>query len=169
MNEIDRNLVGLLQIDATLAYAELGARVGLSASSINERLKRLKAEGIIRRIVADIDPACLGLDLLVFMLIELSDSEGESRLHAVAREGGEVLECHHLAGEFSHLLKLRLAGTAELESFLADRIKKLPGLRRAHCLIALSSIKDSRALPIDKGREPAGPRRRLARGKEGRC
>jgi Lrp/AsnC family leucine-responsive transcriptional regulator len=59
----------------------------------------------------------------------------------------EVLECHHLTGDFSYLLKLRLRDTAHLEHFLMDGLKPLAGVVRTHTLIALSSVKETHILP----------------------
>src|SRR5512147_2456980 len=108
MDEIDRTILDQLQADSTRTYAEIGAAAGLSASAVNDRLKRLKAEGVIRRLTADIDPAAIGLALLAFVLVAVNDAPGEGRFRDAMRQAPEVLECHHLTGEFSYLLKLRL-------------------------------------------------------------
>jgi Lrp/AsnC family leucine-responsive transcriptional regulator len=147
LDEIDRNIVAMMQLDATLAYADLGERVGLSASTINDRLKRLRAKGVIRRVSAEIDPHALGLDLMVFVLVELSGRAEEQAFVAAMRAAPSVLECHHIAGEFSYLLKVRVASTAAYEDFLDRHLKSLAGIRRTQSLISLSSAKDSRVLP----------------------
>ncbi|WP_374650128.1 Lrp/AsnC family transcriptional regulator [Dongia sp.] len=147
LDEIDRNIIALMQLDATMAYADLGERVGLSASAINDRLKRLRAKGVIRRVSAEIDAHLLGLDLMVFVLVELSGRSEELAFVAAMQAAPAVLECHHIAGEFSYLLKVRVASTAAYEEFLDRRLKSLPGIRRTQSLIALSSAKDSRVLP----------------------
>lgn len=149
LDEIDRSIVGLLQVDATLAYADLGERVGLSASTINDRLKRLRTKGIIRRINADIDPHALGLDLMVFVLVEISGIEAEQAFLTKMQAAPAVMECHHIAGDFSYLLKVRVASTGAYEAFLNSHLKTLAGIRRTQSLIALSSPKDSRALPTE--------------------
>jgi len=147
LDDIDRSILGMLQADATLAYADLGERVGLSASTINDRLKRLRTKGIIRRISAEIDPHALGLDLLVFVLVEIGGIEAERAFLAAMQAAPSVLECHHIAGDFSYLLKVRVASTGAFEEFLSGNIKNLAGIRRTQSLIALSSPKDSRMLP----------------------
>jgi Lrp/AsnC family leucine-responsive transcriptional regulator len=152
LDEIDRSIVGLLQVDATLAYADLGERVGLSASTVNDRLKRLRTKGIIRRISAEIDPHALALDLMVFVLVEVSGIEAEQTFLAKMQAAPAVMECHHIAGDFSYLLKVRVASTGAYEAFLNSHLKNLAGIRRTQSLIALSSPKDSRALPTDASR-----------------
>lgn len=147
LDEIDRSIVGMLQADATLAYADLGERVGLSASTINDWLKRLRAKGIIRRISAEIDPHALALDLMAFVLVELGGIEAERAFLAAMQAAPAVMECHHITGDFSYLLKVRVASTSAYEDFLNSNIKNLAGIRRTQSLIALSSPKDSRSLP----------------------
>ena len=148
MDDIDRIIIDQLQKDGDLTYAEIGAAAGLSASAVNDRLKRLRAEGVIRGMTADIDPAAIGLGLLAFVLVAINDPQGEARFRQTMKDGAEVLECHHLTGDFSYLLKLRLRDTAHLEHFLMDRLKPLSGIVRTHTLIALSSVKETHVLPV---------------------
>jgi Lrp/AsnC family leucine-responsive transcriptional regulator len=138
--------VDRLQGDGGLTYAEIGSAVGLSASAVNDRLKRLRADGVIRRMTAEIDPAALGLTLLAFVLVAVNEPVGEARFREAMKGAPEVLECHHLTGDFSYLLKLRLRDTAHLEHFLMDRLKPLSGVVRTHTLIALSSVKETHIL-----------------------
>jgi Lrp/AsnC family leucine-responsive transcriptional regulator len=143
MDDLDRIILDQLQADGAQTYAEIGATAGLSASAVNDRLKRLRAEGVIRRMTADIDPAAVGLSLLAFVLVAVGDAPAESRFREAMKAAPEVLECHHLTGDFSYLLKLRLRDTAHLEQFLMDRLKPLGGIVRTHTLIALSSVKET--------------------------
>ena len=92
LDEIDRNIVATMQLDATLAYADLGERVGLSASTINDRLKRLRAKGVIRRVSAEIDPHALGLDLMVFVLVEVAGRTEELAFIAAMQAAPAVME-----------------------------------------------------------------------------
>jgi Lrp/AsnC family leucine-responsive transcriptional regulator len=147
MDEIDRIILDRVQADGASTYAEIGAVAGLSASAVNDRLKRLRAEGTIRRMTADVDPVALGLGLLAFVLVAVNEPPGERRFRAAMKAAPDVLECHHLTGDYSYLLKLRLRDTAHLEQFLMDRLKPLAGVVRTHTLIALSSVKETHILP----------------------
>jgi Lrp/AsnC family leucine-responsive transcriptional regulator len=97
---------------------------------------------------ADIDAAAIGLGLLAFVLVAVNDPQGETRFRQAMKDAAEVLECHHLTGDFSYMLKLRLRDTAHLEHFLMDRLKPLSGIVRTHTLIALSSVKETHVLPV---------------------
>jgi Lrp/AsnC family transcriptional regulator, leucine-responsive regulatory protein len=146
MDDIDRIIVDRLQNDGALTYAEIGAAAGLSPSAVNDRLKRLRTEGVIRRMTAEIDPTAIGFGLLAFILVAVNEPQGDGPFREAMKVAPEVLECHHLTGDFSYLLKLRLRDTAHLEHFLMDRLKPLPGVVRTHTLIALSSVKETHIL-----------------------
>ena len=146
----DRIILDQLQTDSTQTYAEIGAAASLSPSAVNDRLKRLRAEGVIRRMTADIDPSAVGLSLLAFVLVAVNEPQGEGRFREAMKAAPEVLECHHLTGDFSYLLKLRLRDTAHLEQFLMDRLKPLSGVDRTHTLIALSTVKETHILPASQ-------------------
>lgn len=156
MDAIDRKILIELQRDADLPYAELGSRVGLSASAINERLKRLKAGGQLRRLTAEIDPAAFGLNLLAFLLVRLDRSADEEAFRAAMAQAPQVLECHHITGQYSYLLKLRLRQAADLERFLSAEVKPIPGVAATETIIALSSVKDGGDL-ADPETPVAGP------------
>ena len=146
LDEIDRMLLAALQRDGQVSYAELGARVGLSASAVNDRLKRLKAKGVLLRITAEVAPAQLGREFLVFLLVELGELRQEPEFLARMQARPEVLECHHIAGDYSYLLKLRLSGTGHLERFLSEQVKSIGGIQRTHSIIALSTVKETREI-----------------------
>jgi Lrp/AsnC family transcriptional regulator, leucine-responsive regulatory protein len=146
LDDIDRALLQALQKDGQISYAELGSRVGLSASAVNDRLKRLKNKGVLQRITAEVSPVALGREFLVFILVELGDLKQEPEFLARMRASPEVLECHHVAGDYSYLLKLRLTGTGHLERFLSAQVKSIDGVQRTHSIIALSSAKETREI-----------------------
>lgn len=146
MDAIDRKIIAAIQRDSSLTNAEIGAEVGLAPSSVNDRLKRLRADRVLRRMTAEVDPAALDLKLLAFILVVVEDGEGETTFRQTMEAAPEVLECHHVTGEFSYLLKLRLRDTAQLEAFLMNKLKALKGVSRTQTLIALSSAKETHIL-----------------------
>lgn len=146
LDDTDRALLARLQQDGSTPYAELGAGVGLSASAVNDRLKRLKNKRILRRIVGEVDPAALNREFLVFLLVGIGDMHQEQEFRTRMAARPEVLECHHIAGDYSYLLKLRLAGPGHFERFLSEQVKTIGGIQRTHSVIALSTIKETQAI-----------------------
>ena len=97
----DRHILRLVQQDATLAQAEIARQVGLSTAAVHERLKKLEASGVIRRWTAVVDPAAVGVQVTAFVEVFLEHPRFERAFLERLRELDEVLECHHVTGEFA--------------------------------------------------------------------
>lgn len=148
MDSIDRELVRLLQEDGKRSHAELSEAVGLAVSTVNERLKKLHAQGVVRRYVALIDPKAFDLDICAFVQVLITGPQLEQPFEERMERIPEVLECHSIAGEFSYLLKVRVRSTAHLEQFLREHIKSVPGVVRTHSMIVLTTPKETTAIPV---------------------
>ncbi|MFD1254137.1 MULTISPECIES: Lrp/AsnC family transcriptional regulator [Devosia] len=138
MDEIDLKIVALLAQDARRALADIGQVVGLSPSSVNERIKRLVASGAIRRFTVDAAPEALGLATLVFLWVALRQDADEEAFRRFASAHPNIFECHHVTGAWSYLVKLRVASVADIEGVLAE-LKAQRFLGRSETVIALSS------------------------------
>jgi Lrp/AsnC family transcriptional regulator, leucine-responsive regulatory protein len=147
-DSIDLQILDLVQNDGRLTYSELGAAVGLSISAVNERLRKLNASGAIRRVVAVVDPDAVGLSLTAFIQVLLERPEHDAPFRSAVRDIPEVQECHHIAGDYSYLLKVRTRNTAHLEELISQGIKQLPGVVRSQTTIVLSTPKETTLLPI---------------------
>lgn len=154
MDDIDRALLDILQQDGRRSYGELGEAVGLSVSGVNERLKRLRARGVIRATVALVEPHAVGLDVLAFVQVLLDRPEHEAGFRDAIAAIPEVIECHHVTGDWSYQLKLRTRTTGHLERVMMEAIKSIPGVVRTQTLIALSSPKETTVLDLTP--EPSG-------------
>jgi len=150
MDTIDRKILDYVQQKGRDTYAEIGAAVGLSVSAINERLKKLERAGTIKGWGARVDAKHVGQGVLAFMLLLIDRPDNEKKLVEAICALPQVLECHHITGEWSYLLKLRLGDVSEIETVLADTIKQNPGAIRTHTLLALSSRKETAALPCHR-------------------
>lgn len=147
MDAYDRKIIDTLQADGRAAQAVIAASVGLSLSAVNERVRRLTDSGAIT-VRAVPDPAALGFDVLAFVMILLGHPRDDGPFRAALAGVGEVQEVHHVTGEWSYLLKIRTPTTADLEKLLAERVKIIPGVTRSLTMIALSSPKETSALPM---------------------
>src|SRR5215471_4265036 len=131
IDKIDRRILSILQGDGRIANVELAERIGLSPTSVGERLKRLQREGFVEGYGARLDPHRLGLGLLVFVEVLLDKTTPENfHLFADAvRRSPEVLECHMVAGGFDYLVKTRLPNMTAYRRFLGEVLLALPGVR----------------------------------------
>ncbi len=116
-DEIGWKILGELQQNARIAFAELGRRVGLSTPAVTERVHKMEEAGIILGYRAQIDPAKAGLPILAFITVKVS---GENLIHfmKLAASRPEVLECHRVTGADSFLLKTAVSDVAHLERLL---------------------------------------------------
>lgn len=146
MDAIDRKILDHLQYHGRDSYAQIGEVVGLSVSAINDRIKKLRANGAVRHWSAVIDPSIAGRNLLAFVSIQLERPEHDKPF--VERVSGidDVQECHHVTGDWSYILKIRVRDTASLERLIVDKLKTVPGVVRSQTVIALSSAKETHAL-----------------------
>jgi len=116
LDATDWSILRELQQDARLSYNELGRRVALSAPAAAERVRKLEDKGIITGYAAEVDPAKVGLPILVF--IQLHCAPGECLLKTNTPEAfPEMLEMHKLSGSHCSLLKVAVASMLHLEAF----------------------------------------------------
>ena len=150
LDPFDKDLLALLQEDASLSAADIGARIGLSQSPCWRRIHRLEEAGLVTRRVALLDRHKLGLDVLVFALVKLN-AHGRRSLpefsDAIQRYP-EVQECFTLMGEMDFLVRIVTWDIQSYERFFFDTLSQLPGVQEVHSNIAMSEKKSTTALPL---------------------
>lgn len=150
LDKIDRKILAILQREARIAITELASRVGLSATPVSERVKRLERENVITGYHAHLDPQALGLRILVFVELRLSKKSSEI-FDAVKRELAfvpEVLECHLVAGEFDYLVKARIPDMSDYRSLLGRILLKLPMAIESRSYVVMEEIKESHVIDV---------------------
>src|SRR5216117_2484386 len=130
LDERDRQLLALVQRDAKASQAVLAKQVGLSAAAVNERLKKLEHSGAIRRYTALVDPAMVGTPLAAFVEVFIEHPRHEPAFIERVLAMDEVQECHHITGEFSLLLKVRVRDLPSLQQLLLARLNATEGVRQ---------------------------------------
>ncbi len=140
-------------IDGRATWAELAAELGLSAPAAAERVRKLEERKIIRGYAAIVDPAQTGYELTAFVSVTLDRPQHRSKFTRALEKMPEVVECHHVAGDFDYLLKVRCRGTADLDGLLSNRIKELPGIARTRTTIVLGTLKESIVAPLASATE----------------
>lgn len=151
IDETDLRLIELLQQDARTPQHELARTVGLAASSVNERIRKLGERGIITGYHAQISADAFGYDLLAFIYVAWSKPETEKAFLKKITGQPTVMEIHHVTGAWNYMLKVRVRNTRMLEGLLARVIKAVPGVERTETIIVLSSLKETAQIPT---REP---------------
>ncbi len=151
MDEKDRQLLKHLQGDARLTNTELAKRVDLSPPGLQRRLRKLEDAGIIEQYVTLLDREAVGFDMLCFVQVTLLRHEPESirRFKEIVQDMPEVLECHHITGEFDYFLKVIVRNREHLEKFLVEKLTPVPGMDKIRTSLVLREIKSTTCLPIE--------------------
>jgi Lrp/AsnC family transcriptional regulator, leucine-responsive regulatory protein len=120
IDRLDCRILTVLAADARITLADLARKVGLSAPSVAERMKRLEENGVIRGYAVQIDPAALGLPLAA--LIRVQPMPGQlAKLTALLSRLEAIVECDRVTGDDCFVAKAHVASVRELEA-LIDRI-----------------------------------------------
>ena len=139
LDEIDRNILEVLQGDCKVALAKVGEQVGLSAPSIVERVRKLENEGFIKGYHARLDARRLGLDVTAFISVWTTHARAIKEFEGHLKDFEDVLECHHVTGDPTLLLKVKTRNTDSLER-LISAVRSLPGVERTETNVVLSTL-----------------------------
>lgn len=150
LDGFDRRLIAVLQDDSSLTNAALGERIGLSASQVSRRRQRLEDIGILRGYRAILDPAALGLDVIVFIHVSLAAHSGENarRFRDLVRAIPAVLEAHAVSGEADYLLKVATRTLQDLADLINGVLLAHDTVARVRSEIVLESLKAYGPLPL---------------------
>ncbi|MAI07105.1 MAG: transcriptional regulator [Alphaproteobacteria bacterium TMED87] len=149
MDLIDRNILDLLQADASLSIAEIAKKVCLSQTPCWKRIQKLENLGIIKGRVALLDSKKLNLGLTVFVQLKTDkhDERWLTKFAETVRDMPEVVEVYRMAGEIDYLLRVVVSDTDSYDHFYKALIKKVP-LNDVSSSFAMEEIKYTTALPI---------------------
>ena len=151
LDDLDRAILRELQADGHLSNADLARHISLSPPATHTRVRRLEQLGYIRQYTALVDREKLGYDLLCFVqvTIQLHQPEQVRSFPAHIRQLPEVLECHHVTGDYDYLLKIIVRHRKDLESFLMDRLTPVPGVARIQTNVVLDEIKSTTQVSVE--------------------
>jgi Lrp/AsnC family transcriptional regulator, leucine-responsive regulatory protein len=144
LDDRDLAILTALQNDARATYADVGAAVGLSASAVHDRVRKLEQQGVIRGYRAVLNPEAIGLFVTALIAVTPLDPHQPDDLPARVREFPEVEDCYSVAGEANYVLKVRTRTTGDLED-LIRRLREKAGVT-TNTTIALSIPFEDRPL-----------------------
>lgn len=140
----DRKIIDALVEDGRMTITDLAARVGLSKTPCQIRLKRLVDSGVITGFRAIVDPRKLGMDHVAFTEVKLTDTREKAlgEFNAAVRRIPEVEECHMIASNFDYLLKVRTADIRRYRIVLGEKISTLPHVGSTSTYVAMETVLD---------------------------
>ncbi len=165
----DRAILELLQDNCKQSMAQIGEKVGLSAPSVVERIHKLEESGVITGYVARVDARRLGKDVTAFLGVFTEQPRSIGSLERQISTIDDVLECHHVTGVHTLMVKVKTENTESLEQ-LIERIRSLEGVSRTETMVALSTQTERQRIALDARDEFVArpPRRGGGRARGGR-
>jgi Lrp/AsnC family leucine-responsive transcriptional regulator len=159
LDGIDRQLLAELQSDCKRSLKEIGAAVSLSAPSVLERVRKLESAGIIKGYHALLDARKVGLDISAFIGVSISNPALLSAFEEWVESIPQVLECHHVTGGHTLLLKVKTQNTEDLEQ-LISRVRSMEGVASTETMVVLSTHTERVEIALPPGEPVADARRR---------
>jgi Lrp/AsnC family leucine-responsive transcriptional regulator len=153
----DLRILDLLQENCKRPLAAIGEKVGLSAPAVMERVHKLEESGVVQGYVALLDARMLGMDVTAFIGVSVAHPKLIGAFEREVARMDAVLECHHVTGAHTLLLKVRTEDTESLEE-LIDRIRCVEGVTRTETNVVLSTQTERTRVALDLD-EPEGRQR----------
>ena len=149
LDAVDRKILGELQRDAGQSLDEIAKKVGSSKTPVWNRIKKLRAAGVIGQQTVILDPNALGLEACFFVLIKTSEHEADwqAKFLKALLERPEVMEAHRLAGEIDYILKVRVENARAYDAFYQALISEVR-VFNVTALLSMEQIKSTTNLPI---------------------
>lgn len=147
MDEKDKEILNILQVNGRMTASEISDRIDLSIPTVAERIRKLTEYGFLQEFRAIAGAKKVGYDVTAYILLDMSSASDYDDVVKRSKKNSEVLECHSITGEGSHILKIRTKNTSSLELLLRD-IQSWPGVRRTRTMIVMSTIKETTILPV---------------------
>jgi Lrp/AsnC family transcriptional regulator, leucine-responsive regulatory protein len=154
LDKLDSAILRSLQADGRATFDQIAESVGLSASAVLRRVKRLEDEGVIERYVALLRPEAVGLGLVAYINVRLEKhTEHHKRnpmdaFRAAVQAWPEVVECAALTGEMDYLLKVMVRDMQAYSHFVLDTLLKHPSVQDCKTSFLLDRVKFTTALPL---------------------
>ena len=150
LDQIDLKILFILQNNGRTRLADIADEVDLSTPAVMERVKKLEASGVITGYQARLDGKKVGKDVTAFIGVSIGNQRDIDQFATAMMRYRDVLECHHVTGDESFILKVKSANTGSLEKLLGQ-IRSVEGVTRTVTKIVLSTAKEGQALELDAG------------------
>ncbi len=149
LDKTDVTILEHLQKEGRTQRNKLAERVNLSVPSVSERMRKLEERNLIEGYYAVLNAKEFDYDITAFIFVEVDGSQNYQPFVEKVIDIPEVLECHSITGDGSHILKIRTRNTESFEKLLSH-IQSWDGVSKTKSNIVLSSFKETRELPVDE-------------------
>ena len=150
IDAIDRKILHHVQRDNLLTSARLSELVGLSQTSVQRRLERLRATKAIEADIAVVSPEAVGRPLTMLIAVELARERSDiiDRFKRAVRERAEVMSAYYVTGETDFMLIVSAKDMQDYEAFTRDYFYNNPDIKGFKTTVVMDRIKASFTLPV---------------------
>ncbi|MHB1127628.1 MAG: Lrp/AsnC family transcriptional regulator [Bacillota bacterium] len=151
-DSVDKEIINILQDDASISNIELSKKIGLSPSACLSRTKHLKELGVIKQYVTIVNEKMIGLEIVAFTFVNLSPHNRSiaNAFLSKVKETPQILECYNITGNWDYLLKIVAHDINSYRNFIMDILLEFPGVHKIDSSIVLGTDKQSFNLPLDQ-------------------
>ena len=152
LDPTDLAILRVIQNDASLTMKEIASRVHLSQTPVFERIKRLREQGYIKKVVAVLDEEKLDCSFVAFCYIKLRQHtyENASRFMDAIQKLEEVSECYNISGDYDFLLKVYVSSMKEYQQFVLNILGDLDCIGGLNSSFVMGEVKNLHAIPVRK-------------------
>jgi Lrp/AsnC family leucine-responsive transcriptional regulator len=143
MDIIDAKILDFMKKNGRATASEISKKVNLSIPAVSERIRKLEESNIIEQYTIKVNREKMGYKLLAIIFVNIDETANIQNFRETVVQFSEVIECHHMAGEYDYMLKVLMNDTGELEDFLSNKMKSIKGVRKSNTLIVLSTLKET--------------------------
>lgn len=150
LDDIDKKLLLMLQTDAKKTTKALSLKLNLSVTAVYERIKKLEKEGVIEKYVALLNSSKIDRNFVVFCHLKLIQHTKEfiSKFESQIIKLPEVLECHHVSGDYDYILKILVKDMEAYRSFLVTKLTTLEHIGSTHSTFMISEVKKTTVVSL---------------------
>jgi Lrp/AsnC family leucine-responsive transcriptional regulator len=151
MDSLDLKILRILQEKGKISNIQLSQEIGLSPAPTLERVKKLETSGMIKSYHAVINANKLGLGFSALIQISLTRQINNAikNFTKAITEIPEVTQCLQVTGNFDYQLLVIVKDIPAFERLIADKLSKIEEIGQMQTMVVLSTIKDSKILPVD--------------------
>jgi Lrp/AsnC family transcriptional regulator, regulator for asnA, asnC and gidA len=139
----------MLSKDSSMPFVEVAKQIGISDATVHIRVRRLIADGLIKKFTISVDNNMLGYDHLAFMGINIEPGFADEVTEGLLKID-EVLEIHEMHGRFDLILKIRAKDLDQMREIVVNKIRKLPRILETELMTVLKTRKEDQLVSLKK-------------------
>jgi Lrp/AsnC family transcriptional regulator, leucine-responsive regulatory protein len=150
IDDVSLKILKILQDKARIPNVEVARRVGMAPSAVLERIRKLEKQGYIDGYEVRLNPQRFRRGMVGFIHLSMDAGADETSLIANLSAIEDIQEIHFIAGDDGYLIKIRVAGTEDLDRLVREKIRSIAGVCATRTSVALATIKETARITIDE-------------------